>query len=599
MADEQNLNVNLRSTSDTSGAEKMAKAIKDTGDAAKEAGQAASEAKTGFGELGEALVAIAEMVGFLEFMKESVKEFYEDEKAIRAVVGAAQAYGMNVEKVRRETEEWTAALSRLSGVSDNELTSAVGRQLMLTGDLEQAQSRVALATDIATRYGKTFAEGYQILTAATNGQARALREYIPGISNVADKTEAAALAINFLEKNVRGATAAVQDHAKAADQATARWQQFQKTIGAEVAPAITWLRGAFATLYALILDGVETIGARFIQFGKNIAAFAEMMVSPRASFAGFLKAVERNAQEAADTIREIADTTAKKLALTDADLARQVAEGTKQRVKSNVDAAKQIFDEDRKWMLKEFEEEQRNQARRLAAQNQYHKNLKKLREESTSDILRHFGIEETAEEEMHRKVMELLRKTVAAKKAAAKFELEMQVQVAQGVIGLATDVFGASKETAIASAVINTYEGATKALAQGGIYGAVLAAVVIAAGIAQIAKIESAEPATGGLSTRGAGFDDPENDAEAYRGGRRWAKDMVSKWAGGVDAGWSDGMRGGTTYNQQTYDNSRRTTINASIQDPSNIESVKKLIRTIKMVDQNVLGATTIATRTK
>jgi hypothetical protein len=56
-------------------------------------------------------------------------------------------------------------------------------------------------------------------------------------------------------------------------------------------------------------------------------------------------------------------------------------------------------------------------------------------------------------------------------------------------------------------------------------------------------------------------------------------------------------MRGSSVTNN--VDNSRRTIINTSIQDPSNIESVKKFIRTMKMVDSNVLGQTTIATRTK
>lgn len=47
------------------------------------------------------------------------------------------------------------------------------------------------------------------------------------------------------------------------------------------------------------------------------------------------------------------------------------------------------------------------------------------------------------------------------------------------------------KAASITQAVINTYEGATKALAQGGIYGAAMAAVVVANGLAQVANIRS------------------------------------------------------------------------------------------------------------
>jgi len=53
--------------------------------------------------------------------------------------------------------------------------------------------------------------------------------------------------------------------------------------------------------------------------------------------------------------------------------------------------------------------------------------------------------------------------------------------------------FSVQKTAAIAEAVINTYQGATKALSQGGVYGAVLMASVLALGAAQIAKIRAQE----------------------------------------------------------------------------------------------------------
>lgn len=62
------------------------------------------------------------------------------------------------------------------------------------------------------------------------------------------------------------------------------------------------------------------------------------------------------------------------------------------------------------------------------------------------------------------------------------------------------------KAAAITQAVMNTYEGATKALAQGGIYGAAMAAVVVAQGMAQVAAMRSQGTqafATGGSFTVG------------------------------------------------------------------------------------------------
>ncbi len=55
-------------------------------------------------------------------------------------------------------------------------------------------------------------------------------------------------------------------------------------------------------------------------------------------------------------------------------------------------------------------------------------------------------------------------------------------------------LFTLYKAFAIAQGIMNTYEGATKALAQGGIYGIATAAMVIATGLAYVAQIAAQQP---------------------------------------------------------------------------------------------------------
>lgn len=76
-----------------------------------------------------------------------------------------------------------------------------------------------------------------------------------------------------------------------------------------------------------------------------------------------------------------------------------------------------------------------------------------------------------------------------------------QMNAASSVLGMAGQISGAlagmfkdNKAFAIANAVINTAEGVTKALAQGGAFGFISAAAVAASGAAQIASIMSAQP---------------------------------------------------------------------------------------------------------
>ena len=74
-----------------------------------------------------------------------------------------------------------------------------------------------------------------------------------------------------------------------------------------------------------------------------------------------------------------------------------------------------------------------------------------------------------------------------------KKEEEAKVQIVTDALGGLSQLLGqesaAGKAVAIAQSIINTYVGATKALGQGGIFGPIAAAGVIAAGLANVKKI--------------------------------------------------------------------------------------------------------------
>lgn len=90
------------------------------------------------------------------------------------------------------------------------------------------------------------------------------------------------------------------------------------------------------------------------------------------------------------------------------------------------------------------------------------------------------------------------QETVNGRMALDEKEKEAKIQnlstigaALQGLGNLVGQNTAAGKALSIAEATINTYTGATKALAQGGIYGAVAAAGIIASGIASVEKIIS------------------------------------------------------------------------------------------------------------
>lgn len=79
--------------------------------------------------------------------------------------------------------------------------------------------------------------------------------------------------------------------------------------------------------------------------------------------------------------------------------------------------------------------------------------------------------------------------------------------------------FSIYKTAAISEAIINTYQGASKAIAQGGVYGWALAASVVALGLAQVAKIR-AQTFDGGAGGGGAVGTYAANSATGLAEGR-------------------------------------------------------------------------------
>ena len=175
-------------------------------------------------------------------------------------------------------------------------------------------------------------------------------------------------------------------------------------------------------------------------------------------------------------------------------------------------------------------------------------------------------------------------KEIELDREVAKTKLEVGIGAARGVISAAQGAFGDSKELSIASAIIDTYEAATVALTAGPILGPILAAITVALGLANVAKIASTEPTT--TTTSGKGFDISAYDNMAYAGGERWARDMVRKYNSGADAtlkGYSAGMLSAGAANSKTGGTiDQRRTINvtlvgASFLDPSNQTQVRRL----------------------
>lgn len=611
MADEKiGLETALTSSADTSGADKMADALDKTKKSAEGAGEAAQKAGVDYTKLGEVLSGFVATAGIVDFLNESIKAFYDDEKAIRAVTAAATVWGANQEEWREKTSKFTEALSKLSGVADDELTAAIGKVATATGDLGEGMRRTNLAVDIVAGGGaKTFAEAFKMVEQATNGAGKEIRNLVPEVAKAQDRTEFATIAVHGLEQRFRGANAALNDHAKQADIATAKWQLFQKEVGSYVLPAVNWVREALHDVMLWIEKWAQKTGVWFNDLGEHLTIFGKTIdlvlhgkfKESNEFVSRELAALGKRTTELYNEIdKEFVD---KKKKNTD-ELLKIVKAGADGEITINKDLKekkKKELDETQHYMLKTYYDGLEAQKKAFTKHQEWmRKETKRLDHETLKDVKEHW---KSQEEIMRASTHEMAKRYAAY----AKMKYDLEASVATGTLELAGEAFGMQKEMAIASATINAASAFISALAAPYPMDIILPVLVAAEAALQIAKIAGQEsPSVGAISatsaqtlTGAAGFDDATNDQAAYMGGRKWAGDMISKFTTGATQGWAASMGAqAPTYNQ-TFDNSKRTTINAGIMDPNDIEHVKKLVRRINMVNSNTLGQTTIATRTR
>jgi hypothetical protein len=171
----------------------------------KDAGKATSALDKSVKRLGKSLAAVFGAQQLLKFAKNASKAFIEDEKAASRLALAVKNLGLEFESPR--IERYISDLSRMSGVTDDQLRPAMQRLLTTTGSVAKAQELLTQATDIAAGSGVDYETVVNDLSMAYVGQTRGLRKYSLGLSQAELKTMKFADVQERLNKQFSGASA--------------------------------------------------------------------------------------------------------------------------------------------------------------------------------------------------------------------------------------------------------------------------------------------------------------------------------------------------------------------------------------------------------
>jgi hypothetical protein len=155
--------------------------------------------------LGKSLAAVFGAQQLLKFAKNASMAFIEDEKAANRLALAVKNLGLEFETPR--IERYISDLSKMSGVTDDQLRPAMQRLLQTTGSVTKAQELLTQATDIAAGSGVDYETVVNDLSMAYVGQTRGLRKYSLGLSQAELKTMKFADVQERLNKQFSGANA--------------------------------------------------------------------------------------------------------------------------------------------------------------------------------------------------------------------------------------------------------------------------------------------------------------------------------------------------------------------------------------------------------
>src|SRR6266704_1947773 len=211
---------------------------------------------------------------------------------------------------------------------------------------------------------------------------------------------------------------------------------------------------------------------------------------------------------------------------------------------------------------------------------------KKRKKGALSDELIDLLTEFHTEEDIERERARLNQKDADDKKKIQAQTRADNAALAAESLSAITDFFGKNKAARIARSIADTYAAATRALAEGGPFaGPVLAAVMIARGLQNVAEIEKTK----------LGFDDPFSDVLAQKLGRRSAADFVRNFGIGFHGGMEGGA-GSTTNNYYSTVN-RGVTIPGGLHVSGVIGDEHRVYREInrRLIEiQRLEGRTTI-----
>jgi len=453
---------------------------------------------------------------------EMMKGGIEDLKQEAATGTMVNLFGGATDEQKAGLSGWMASMIQAAGVADDRLNPALRQLLPLTRDLATAQKLIQAASGMAARGIGTFGDNVNSLALMMAGRPiRGAGEFANVLRALGVETGDNASALVTLIDRFGDAGAAADTMALRIERSQAALAQTRDEIGKAISQGgsliVTFNRikaealvnltvGIMAAAAAVetIIKNIGTLGEMFLALLNKDIQTAVNLAGQVGTSAGEIGAkYQQRIATLLNSTDQLWDSHAQYLLGGTAGMVAEMSrlmEENRRREKEGQDKADAAADKAYKAKLARFE----------AYYNQY------LREKHAREHLAARDEANAAREgaALWESILnDSLNKQTSYSNAqtgvvsqATEAQTTTQVQGINLVVGAMQQAFPESKAFAVAGAIMNTYEAATAALAvQPPWLGIVMAAMIAAAGLAYVAKIESAEPGGGAHGGRGGG----------------------------------------------------------------------------------------------
>lgn len=584
--------------------------LKTTEDRLKSTSTATTTAGAGFGALATRLAGAAaafiSIGSALRFVDSSVTQFAKLDRQLRALAIQMDAMGISSKDALPEVRKFLEAIEASGGATLDQTVPAFQKYLGLTKSVEQATALVSLAFRAAEGSGQEFATVAESLSQLMQGRALGAATAL-GVQfkRTGDEVKDAQTALEEAFKRWPEKVADIDDMQNALDRSTAAWARLSRAVAIDFGPAITSMKEYSAKvvetgyllstgwmgvggaqmkerLRAIWTDSTEAVKnfeaevakvdpvmRKFLEDQNKINALKATIAGNRPDKSAEDAAKQR--ERIADAEFELARIRAQDMAQIQKDLDDEITKRQEAAADRRLGimqheieqaAANAKTREDLEGQLQDVlisTAEQGSAERRdaeLAALHAWYAKQQMLAAQNAQALLIIDKIYVTRKKAIEDGFNEAQKKIDQAKKDQA-YQTNMElIHMSLNALGI---IFDDNKAVAIAQALINTYEGVTKAFSQGGVLGFVTGALILAAGMEQVRRIRSTTPGSSGSATSIGGSTGGGSDAASMRGGvskialtgpnTASAHEMVTAGAPDTGSVRTGGTTGGITIN--------------------------------------------------